>query len=101
MEKTPENSWPFSDRHEVVKTVCVWSDDGACHRIEIIKRTGKPETTAYAALVWSEEEREGRRYLVRDVSFPWVHHGDAEEALERTIATLAGRLRYKSVGDSE
>ena len=101
MEKTPESSSPFSDRHEVVKTVCIWGDNGACHRIEIIKRTEKPESPAFAALVWSEEEREGKRYLVRDVTFPWVHHGDADEALERSIETLAGRLNYKSVGETE
>ncbi|HLJ47342.1 MAG TPA: hypothetical protein VKU01_15100 [Bryobacteraceae bacterium] len=101
MEKTLESPSPFSDRHEVVKTVCVWSDDGAIHRIEIISRTGKPASPGYAALVWSEEERDGRRYLVRDVTFPWVHHADAEETLERALETLASRLKYKSVGDSE
>jgi hypothetical protein len=90
----------FSDRHEVVKTVCVWRD-GACYRIEIIKRLGTPGELAYAALLWTEEEHEGRKVLVRDVAFPWVHHESAASALERALESLASRLKYASAGETE
>jgi hypothetical protein len=90
----------FSDRHELVKTVCVWRD-GACYRIEIIRRLGKPEQGAYAALLWLEEEQAGRRVLVRDVKFPWVHYESADAALDHAMEALAAKLRYGSAGETE
>ena len=82
----------FSDRHEVLRTVCVWRD-GACYRIEIIKRLGPPGTCAYAALLWTEEEHAGKRALVRDVTFPWVHHDTADSALESALDALTSIQR--------
>ncbi len=90
----------FSDRHEVVKTVCVWRD-GTCYRIEIIKRLGTTEKCAFVALLWTEEKRDGTRALVRDVTFPWVHHVSAESALDCALESLAAKLRYPSTGDKE
>ena len=96
--QTPE--FPFADRHDVVRTVCVWKN-GACYRIEIIQRFGKPDGQAYAALLWAEEEQAGRRVLVRDISFPWVHHESAESALNHALASLAAKFKYASVGETE
>lgn len=90
----------FSDRHEVVKTVCVWRD-GTCYRIEIIRRLGKAEQGAYAALLWLEEEQAGRRVLVRDVTFPWVHYESTDSALDHAMEALAAKLRYGSAGEAE
>jgi hypothetical protein len=97
--KNPEQSEsPFSDRHEVVKTVCVWRDR-TCYRIEIIKRISKE--AAYAALLWIEEEQGGRRVLVRDVSFTWVHHETPESAMDHAMESLTAKLTYAASGESE
>jgi hypothetical protein len=99
-EAPREAAAEFSDRHEVVRTVCVWRN-GACYRIEIIKRLGPPDACAYVALLWTEEEHQGKRALVRDVAFPWVHHDNAESAFELALESLAARLTYPSTGDTE
>jgi hypothetical protein len=40
----------------------------------------------YTALLWMEKEHgAGRRVLVRDITFPWVHHESADSALEHAI----------------
>jgi hypothetical protein len=90
----------FSDRHDVVQTVCVWND-GTCYRIEIIKRSERPEEHAYTTLLWVEEDQGGRRILVRDVTFPWVHRESAESALDHALESLAAKLKYASAGDTE
>lgn len=100
MDNVEPRALEFSDRHDVVRTVCVWRDRN-CYRIEIIQRHAKPEEGAYAALLWIEEEQAGRRVLVRDVSFPWVHHESAEAALERALESLAAKLKYASDGETE
>jgi len=71
-----------------------------CYRIEILRRFGKSEN-AYVALLWVEEEQGGNRRLVRDVSFPWTHHPSAEAAVEQALESLAAKLRYSSVGETE
>jgi hypothetical protein len=100
MDKPQPRIPEFSDRHDVVKTICVWRN-GTCYRIEVIQRFGKPDGQAYAALLWVEEEQAGRRVLVRDVSFPWVHHESAESALDHALESLALRLGYASTGETE
>lgn len=93
MKSAQESGSPFSDRHDVVKTVCLWRN-GTCHRIEIIARAASHgERVTYTALLWLEEEQgAGRRVLVRDITFPWVHHESADSALEHAIGTLEARL---------
>jgi hypothetical protein len=98
MKNPRQSESPFSDRHEVVKTVCVWRER-TCYRIEIIRRISKE--AAYAALLWTEEEQGGRRVLVRDVSFSWVHHETAESAMSHAMEALAAKLQYASSGESE
>jgi hypothetical protein len=99
MEKPQQLNPEFSDRHELVQTVCLWRGR-ICYRIEIMGRSGKPE--AYVALLWVEEEQQGgHRTLVRDVSFPWTHHESAEAALEQALESLVAKLRYASVGETE
>jgi len=89
----------FSERHDLVQTVCLWRSR-TCYRIEIMRRSGKPE--AYVALLWVEEEQPGgQRRLVRDVSFPWTHHESAETALEQALESLVAKLKYASVGETE
>ncbi|MBZ5593224.1 MAG: hypothetical protein LAP39_13365 [Acidobacteriia bacterium] len=100
MEKPQPLPPEFSDRHDVVKTICLWRSR-ICYRIEILKRFGKPEESAYVALLWVEQEQGGQRRLVRDVSFPWTHHESAEAALEQALESLTAKLRYASVGESE
>ena len=98
MEK-PQLPPEFSDRHDVVQTVCLWRN-GTCYRIEIIRRFGKPEEHAYVALLWLEEEHGGQRRLVRDVSFPWTHSERAEDALAQALESLAAKLRYSKTGET-
>jgi hypothetical protein len=98
MDNPQQRASEFSDRHDVVQTVCVWRN-GTCYRIEIIRRAGKQEEGAYAALLWLEEEQAGRRVLVRDVSFPWVHHESAESALDHALGSLEAKLKYASTGE--
>lgn len=100
MKSAPESSSPFSDRHDVVKTVCLWQN-GTCHRIEIVERAARRgERVTYTALLWMEEEEgAGRRALVRDITFPWVHHESADSALEHAIGTLEARLNRVTVPD--
>lgn len=87
---------PFSDRHDSVKTVYVWRER-TCYRIEVVRRAGISEETAYAALLWIEQEHgAGHRMLVRDVTFPWVHHESAETALDQALESLAARLEPRS-----
>jgi hypothetical protein len=58
------------------------------------------ERVTYTALLWMEEEEgAGRRALVRDISFPWVHHESADSALEHAIGTLEARLNRVTVPD--
>ncbi len=78
----------------MVKVVCLWRN-GACHRIEIVERAANPgDPVTYAALLWMEQEHgPGRRVLVRDVTFPWVHHGSADSALEHAIGFLEARWK--------
>ena len=94
MQSAPRNDSPFSDRHDVVRTVCLWRN-GTCHRIEIVERAANPgERASYAALLWMEKEHgAGHRVLVRDITFPWVHHESADSALEHAIGFLAERLK--------
>ena len=99
MKTSQESNPPFADRHDVVKTVCVWRDR-TCYRIEIIKRLGRPEEPVYASLLWTEEEQGGRRILARDLTFPWVHHESAESALDHALESLAARLNYASAGET-
>jgi hypothetical protein len=99
MEKPQQLNPEFSDRHDLVQTVCLWRSR-TCYRIEIMRRSSKPE--AYVALLWVEEEQQGgHRTLVRDVSFPWTHHESAGSALEQALESLAAKLRYASVGETE
>ena len=87
-----ESRLPFSDRHDVVKTVCVWKDH-ACYRIEVIERAGKSKEHSYSTLLWVEQEHgPGRRILVRDVTFPWVHHESVQSALDQALESLAAKL---------
>jgi len=94
MKSTPQSDSPFSDRHDVVKTVCLWRN-GTCHRIEIIERAARPgEQATCTALLWMEkEEGAGHRVLVRDTTFPWVHHESVASALEHAIGFLEARLK--------
>lgn len=100
MEKPQQSVPEFSDRHDVVKTICVWRNR-ICYRIEVLRRFGKPEDNAYVALLWVEQEQGGQRRLVRDVSFPWTHHESAESALEQALESLTAKLRYGTVGETE
>jgi hypothetical protein len=102
MKNAQRNDSPFSDRHDVVKTVCLWRN-GSCYRIEIVERAAKPgERVTYTALLWTEEEQgAGRRVLVRDITFPWVHHESADSALEHTIEFLETRLNPVSGREAE
>ena len=100
MDKPQSSERPFADRHDVIQTVCVWKN-GTCFRIEIIKRCEKPEELSYAALLWVEEEHGGKRMLVHDITFPWVHHESPEAALEHAFEALAAKIRYVSAGESE
>ena len=100
MEKAQQLPPEFSDRHDVVHTICVWRNR-VCYRIEILRRFGKPEENAYVALLWVEEEQGGNRRLVRDVSFPWTHHDCSEAALDQALESLAAKVRYASVGETE
>ena len=100
MEKPQQLPPEFSDRHDVVQTVCLWRNR-TCYRIEIIKRVGKPDGPAYAALLWLEQEQGTRRILVRDVGFPWTHCETGEAALEQALEALAAKVRYVSVGEAE
>ena len=86
----------------MVKTVCLWRN-GACHRIEIAERAANPgEQVAYTALLWMEQEQgPGRRVLVRDVTFPWVHHASPESALEHAVGILEARLKPASGLEAE
>lgn len=99
MEKPQQLPPEFSDRHDVVQTICLWRN-GTCYRIEIIRRFGNPEEHAYVALLWLEEEQGGQRRLVRDVSFPWTHSESAETALAQALVSLAAKLRYASTGET-
>lgn len=99
MEKPQQLHPEFSDRHDLFQTVCLWRGR-TCYRIEIMRRSGKPD--AYVALLWVEEEQQGgQRTLVRDVSFPWTHHESAETALQQALESLAAKLKYASVGETE
>ena len=99
MEKPQQLHPEFSDRHDLVQTVCVWRGR-TCYRVEIIRRLGESE--GYVALLWVEEEQPGgHRTLVRDVSFPWTHHESAETALNQALESLVAKLRYASVGETE
>ncbi len=93
MPSAPNDS-PFSDRHDVVKTVCLWRN-GTSYRIEIIERIANlGERVTYTALLWMEQEQGvGHRVLVRDITFPWVHHESADAALGEAIGYLEARLR--------
>ncbi len=94
MKSAPQSDSPFSDRHDVVKTVCLWRNR-TCYRIEIVERVVNPgEPVTYTALLWLEQEHgPGHRVLVRDVTFPWVHHDSADSALEHAIGFLEKRLK--------
>jgi len=94
MKSAQPGDSPFSDRHDVVKTVCLWRN-GTCYRIEIIERaSNRGEPVTYTALLWLEQEQAaGRRVLVRDIAFPWVHHESAGSALEHAIGFLEARLK--------
>jgi hypothetical protein len=94
MKSAPQSDSPFSDRHDVVKTVCLWRN-GTCHRIEIVERAAKPgERVTYTALLWMEKEHgASHRVLVRDITFPWVHHESADSAMEHAIGFLEARLK--------
>jgi hypothetical protein len=100
MENQESGGSPFSDRHDVVRTVLVWRNKG-CYRIEIIQRCAKPEEHAFAALLWTEEEHGGRRVLVRDITFPWVHRETAEAALDWALDHLATRLQPAASAENE
>ena len=101
MDKDQPVPGPLADRHDLVRTVCVWRN-GTCYRIEIIRRCGDSDgQSSYAALLWAEEEQAGKRILVRDVGFPWTHHQSAEAALEIALDSLSARLRYSSTGEVE
>ena len=100
MEKSQQLPPEFSDRHDVVKTICLWRNR-ICYRVEILRRFGKQEENAYVALLWVEQEQGGQRRLVRDVSFPWTHHESADAALEQALESLTAKLRYASVGETE
>ena len=102
MDTPQPNAFPFSDRHDVVKTVCLWRN-GTCYRIEIISRIRRADEGAgYAALLWIEEEHGAvHRVLVRDVTFPWVHHESAESALDHAISFLEAKLEPAGPGESE
>ena len=94
MKHAQQSDSPFSDRHDVVKVVCLWRN-GTCRCIEVVGRTVKPvEHESYAALLWIEEEHgAGRRIIVRDVTFPRVHHESAELALDYAIAFPEAKLK--------
>ena len=102
MKSAQQSDFPFSDRHDVVKTVCLWRN-GTCHRIEIVGRAAnRGERVTYTALLWMEEEHgAGRRVLVRDITFPWVHHESADSALEHAIGFLEARLKRVTGLESE
>jgi hypothetical protein len=100
MEKPQQVPPEFSDRHDVVQTICLWRSR-TCYRLEILRRFGKSEENAYVAMLWVEEEQGGNRRLVRDVSFPWTHHDSAEAAVEQALESLTAKLRYASVGETE
>jgi hypothetical protein len=102
MKSAQQSDSPFSDRHDVVKTVYLWRN-GTCHRIEIVERATNPgERVTYTALLWLEEEHgAGRRLLVRDIAFPWVHHESADSALEHAIGYLEARLRPARNSEAE
>jgi hypothetical protein len=90
------------DRHDVVNAVYLWRN-GTGHRIDVLRRAVKPgEPTSYVALLWAEEEHgAGRRILVRDVTFPWVHHESAESALEHVIGFLQAKVTPRADAENE
>ena len=89
MKESDTSGGPLTDRHELVKTVYLWRN-GTCHRIEIVGRGGKPgEPVSYVVLLWVEREHgPNHRILVRDVTFPWVHHDNPDSALKCAIEFL-------------
>jgi hypothetical protein len=43
MQHAQQSDSPFSDRHNVVKVVCLWRN-GTCHRVEVVGRIAFLET---------------------------------------------------------
>jgi hypothetical protein len=102
MTHAQQSGSALSDRHDLVKAVYLWRN-GSCHRIEVLRRAVKPgEPTSYVALLWIEEEHgAGHRILVRDVTFPWVHHESTDSALDHVIGFLEAKLTPGAGAESE